>query len=171
MVDTKRINDWLQIVGIFGLIASLIFVGMQINQDHEIALSGVYQARNDISVQSSMDAINSPEFLNASAKIYANRSDDLTMQEAVAFEYYIGATMNNFENNHQQYLMSYLSEEHWQRNIRELECILDLPMVRQIVSIWDFRGSFEKLVAEIIEKVVREPSGCWDYDWSYPVAE
>ena len=171
MADTKKINDWLQIIGMFGLIASLIFVGMQIKQDHEIALSGVYQARNDISVQSSMDAINSPAFLNASAKIYANRLDDLTMQEAIAFEYYIGATMNNFENNHQQFLMGYLSEEHWQRNIRELECILDLPMARQIVSLWDFRGSFEKLVAEIIEKVVREPSGCWDYDWSYSVAE
>ena len=171
MADTKKINDWLQIIGMFGLIASLIFVGMQIKQDHEIALSGVYQARNDISVQSSMDAINSPAFLNASAKIYANRSDELTMQEAVAFEYYIGATMNNLENNHQQFLMGYLSEEHWQRNIRELECILDLPISRQIVSVWDFRSSFEKLVAEIIEKVVREPSGCWGYDWSYSVAE
>ena len=171
MADTKKISDWLQIIGMFGLIASLIFVGMQIKQDHEIALSAVYQARNDISVQSSMDAINSLAFLNASAKFYANRSDDLTMQEAVAFEYYIGATMTNFENNHQQFLMGYLSEEHWQRNIRELECILDLPMARQVVSVWDFRSSFEKLVAEIIEKVVREPNGCWDYDWSYSVAE
>lgn len=171
MADMNKINEWLQIIGMFGLIASLIFVGMQIRQDHEIALSGIYQARNDISVQSSMDAISSTEFLNASAKIYADRAHDLTMQEAVAFEYYIGATMTNFESNHQQFLMGYLSEEHWQRNIRELECILDLPFTREVVAVWDFRDSFEQLVDEIIENAIRNPSGCWSYGWSYPVAE
>ncbi len=91
MANAAKINDWLQVVGMFGLIASLVFVGMQIKQDHEIALSGVYQARSDATVNTSLAAINSPAFLDASAKLYANRPDDLTMQEAIAWEFYVGA--------------------------------------------------------------------------------
>lgn len=67
-MDTSKINDWLQVVGMFGLIASLVFVGMQIKQDHQIALSGTYQARSDASAELTMSAINSPAFLNAIAK-------------------------------------------------------------------------------------------------------
>lgn len=45
MADLAKIHDWLQVIGMFGLIASLIFVGMQIRQDRQIALSSIYQAR------------------------------------------------------------------------------------------------------------------------------
>ena len=109
MVDTSKINEWLQVVGMFGVIASLIFVGLQMKQTQQIALSGTYQARSDATVESLTSVINSPEFLSASAKIYANKSNELTMQEAVTWEYYLGAEMTMFENNHQQYEMGFFS--------------------------------------------------------------
>ena len=83
MVDTSKISEWLQIVGMFGVIASLLFVGLQMKQTQEIALSGTYQARSAATVASLVAAISSPEFLSASAKIYAHKSEELTMQEAV----------------------------------------------------------------------------------------
>lgn len=36
-MDTAKLNDWMQVVGIFALVASLIFVGLQLNQEREIA--------------------------------------------------------------------------------------------------------------------------------------
>ncbi len=69
MVDTSKINEWLQVVGMFGVIASLIFVGLQMKQTQQIALSSIYQGRSDASVESLVSAINSPEFLSASARI------------------------------------------------------------------------------------------------------
>ena len=36
-MDSKKVNDWLQISGMFGIIASLIFVGLQVKQADEIA--------------------------------------------------------------------------------------------------------------------------------------
>lgn len=171
MPDASKLNDWLQVVGMFGLIGSLIFVGLQIRQDHEIALSSTYQARSDATVESANAAINSPAFLNAAAKLYANRPEDLTMQEAVAWEFHIGADMTAIESNHQQYLLGYLSEEHWQRNMRELACMLEQPLTRQMVSSWEFRESFEKLVGEIMERAIRSPTGCWVLDYPYPVSE
>lgn len=36
-MDSNKLNDWLQIVGLFGVIASLIFVGIQVRQTQVIA--------------------------------------------------------------------------------------------------------------------------------------
>lgn len=36
-MESKKLNDWLQIVGLFGVIASLIFVGIQVRQTQVIA--------------------------------------------------------------------------------------------------------------------------------------
>jgi hypothetical protein len=171
MVDTSKINEWLQVVGMFGVIASLIFIGLQMKQTQQIALSSIYQARSAATVESLVAAINTPEFLSASAKIYANKSDELTMQEAVAWEYFLGAEMTMFENNHQQYEMGFLSEEHWQRNATELKCKFDLPLNRQMMKNWFYRESFMSVIEEFVGQVSEDHTGCWDYDWPYPVTE
>ena len=36
-MDSSKLNDWLQILGMFGIIASLVFVGMQVKQTDVIA--------------------------------------------------------------------------------------------------------------------------------------
>jgi len=40
-MKSTRIEDWLQIAGLFGVIGSLIFVGLQMRQDREIALAEI----------------------------------------------------------------------------------------------------------------------------------
>ncbi len=72
MTDTAKINDWLQVIRMFGVISSLIFVGMQMKQEHEIALPNTYQTRSDATVESLISSISSPTFLSATSKIYAN---------------------------------------------------------------------------------------------------
>jgi len=37
-MDSKKLNDWLQLVGMAAVVASLIFVGLQIRQSDEIAM-------------------------------------------------------------------------------------------------------------------------------------
>ena len=70
MVSTVKINDWLQVIGVFGVIVSLIFVGFQIQQTHEIALSSIYQSRSDVTAEWNMAATGSPELLRAISKVY-----------------------------------------------------------------------------------------------------
>ena len=50
-MDSTKVNDWLQVVGLFGVIASLIFVGLEMQQAKQIALSAANQARTDASVE------------------------------------------------------------------------------------------------------------------------
>jgi len=35
-MDSAKLNDWLQVIGIFALVASLVFVGLQMRQTQEI---------------------------------------------------------------------------------------------------------------------------------------
>jgi hypothetical protein len=35
-MDSAKLNDWLQVIGIFALVASLVFVGLQLKQTQEI---------------------------------------------------------------------------------------------------------------------------------------
>ena len=43
-MDSQKLHDWLQIVGIAAVVASLIFVGMQIKQSDDIALAEVLES-------------------------------------------------------------------------------------------------------------------------------
>lgn len=168
-MNTERLGDWLQVIGMFGVIASLVFVGFQMKQTHEIALSGTYQARAAASIELNLTVANSPTLLSGMAKIYSNQLDNLTSEEAIALEYLSGANVIMYENHHFQYESGYLPEEHWQKNIKDLICWFELPFFREQIETWEFRASFTKILEDIMEKAVSNPSGCWEFDWDYPV--
>ena len=42
-MNSQKLNDWLQVAGMFGIIGTLVFVGVQMNQTQKIALSANYQ--------------------------------------------------------------------------------------------------------------------------------
>ncbi len=44
-MDPAKLKDWIEVVGIFALVASLVFVGMQMKQTQEIAIAEQYQER------------------------------------------------------------------------------------------------------------------------------
>ncbi len=44
-LDSAKLSDWLQVVGLFAVVASLIVVGLQMKQTDAIALSAIYQER------------------------------------------------------------------------------------------------------------------------------
>lgn len=44
-MDSAKLNDWLQVIGMFGVLAGLVFVGLELRQTQEIALAGQYNAR------------------------------------------------------------------------------------------------------------------------------
>jgi hypothetical protein len=48
-VNSEKLNDWMQVVGIFALVGSLIFVGLQMRQDQDIAVAQIW-AMSDQSV-------------------------------------------------------------------------------------------------------------------------
>lgn len=67
-MDSAKINEWMQIVGIFALVASLLFVGLQLKQAQDIALSEVSQSRTDTTVELIVKSAENSYFVSASAK-------------------------------------------------------------------------------------------------------
>ena len=73
-MDSGKLNEWLQVVGLFGVIASLMFVGLQMKQDREIALSAATQARTETTIQSILGMVSNPIF--AAARLAAVREQE-----------------------------------------------------------------------------------------------
>ena len=44
-MDLAKLNDWMQLFGTFAIVASLIFVGLQMQQTQAIAVANQYQER------------------------------------------------------------------------------------------------------------------------------
>lgn len=134
-MDTKKIRDWLEIFGIFGVVASLMFVGLEMRQSQKIAVSAIYQARSDSSMRIRMAPLESDALLSASAKRKAGALDELTLEELAALSALQGGNVIYLENVHYQYLNGFISEEHWETNREEIKSLLrSSPDLRKYVT-------------------------------------
>jgi hypothetical protein len=165
-MDSAKINDWLQVIGIFGVIASLVFVGLQMRQTQEIAIAQAHTACAALSMESSNAVVgSSPAALSGMAKIYAEEYEQLNREEYVAVEYIFSANLTNIENNHYQYQAGFLPESHWHKNLRDLQCWLEHPLFQGMQDDgFYFRTNFREVIDDAIESATNSPSNCWDWD-------
>jgi len=135
-MDSAKLNDWMQVIGIFALVASLIFVGLEMRQSQRIALSATYQSRADSSMNLRMASLESETLQSAMADVYIEGKsvDQLTPEERVVLRGRWNAQMVYLENMHYQYLSGFITEEHWQTNRSELAGMLrTIPEYRRRV--------------------------------------
>jgi hypothetical protein len=122
-MNSAKISDWMQVVGIFALVASLVFVGMQMQQDREIARVMIYQSRASTLAEISMAAASSPEAMSAAVKSSFGDPDKeihmddwpapITAQDMVLGAYQVNAFMALADNSFFQYQEGFLPAEHW----------------------------------------------------------
>ena len=117
-MSSAKLNDWIQVIGIFALVSSLIFVGLQIKQTSEIALSQVSQARASNVAETVMAMASNEHVMSAFRKGYAGQDDTITEAEALAGYYSVVAILYLWENNYYQYQLGFMPEDQW-RNVRE----------------------------------------------------
>jgi len=168
-VNSAKVNDWLQIAGLFGVMGSLVFVGLQLQQTQSIALSETYASRSATTVGNNNSAMGSPAFLSGMSKVYAGKADELTMPEAIALEMHVGNILTMIENNHVQYLAGFLSNEHWERSLDEVRCMMTVPLFREVATGWAFRDSFDAVIADILRAVPEGADSCWTMGWTFPL--
>ena len=159
-MDSAKLNDWMQVIGIFAVVASLIFVGLQMKQTHEIAIATQYQQRaatiiEAISARSQiaetvlrMGTVLSEQFESYSA-------EDMTPVQIGSRWFSVRANLATFDNNHFQWQSGYLNDETWQTSLYMLRANLSNPMGRFIIETrghW-YRESFHQLCDEIIEEI------------------
>ena len=114
------VQDLVQVLGMIGIIGSLIFVGLQMQQTQRIAIAGQVQARAEMGVnrilsglEGNLDAI---RLFN-----YANFDyEELNEEEKL-----IARNMHNWigvmvENNFTQYQMGLFADDYWEQQERRI---------------------------------------------------
>jgi hypothetical protein len=112
-MDSAKIRDWLEIVGIFGVIASLIFVGMEMRQSQQIAIATINSQRADTTVQLATAAASNPVFLSAAEKVESGGSDALTYTERQALRLMFGANQTRVSDTYWQHVNGFVPEHRW----------------------------------------------------------
>ena len=169
-MNREKLSDWLQIVSMLAIVASLVFVGLQLRQSQEIAIAAQYQARLDAASghytavlesepamrvigKSLLEDIQSGEDVPAEVKAWAENQpvEELTAR-------YIGAVifLKSHDNVYFQYQSGFLSKEAWQALREQLALGLGDPrswnraVFEDNPDVW--RASYRSLIRQIIEE-------------------
>jgi hypothetical protein len=173
-MDSSKLNDWLQVVGLFGVMASMVFVGLQIKQDHDIALADAYQARTATLVEAFNARAANTEALSAELRVRGINPNDpvkrpsLHIPESAGvlteLEYRAGiltalATWQQWSNIHYQNEMGFMPDDNWlrlrsgiKRNFAEKE------LAAKVYNSFSWRPTFRRDIDEIIAEVESEKS-------------
>jgi len=140
-------KDTAELLGIAAIVASLVFVGLEMRQSREIALSAAYQARADSSMNLRLATLESEALQSAWAKVFIHGEalDQLTPEEIVVLRSRWNASMVYLENIHYQYTSGFVTEEQWQSNRNELAFMISgIPQwgLAMLESCAVFRESF-----------------------------
>jgi hypothetical protein len=133
-LDDSKLRDWLEILGIFGVIASLIFVGFQLKQDREIARAEMFQGRSEMVAQTMSAAAANSEAMAAWTKsAYGDPNQEIHVDgmksPITVHEMLLGSLQTNAffaltDNSFFQYKEGFLPEEHWRGVRSEVKNVL-----------------------------------------------
>ena len=112
-MDSAKLNDWLQVIGLFGVIGSLVFVGLEMQQAKQIALSDANQARTDASVDFIITTVTDPIMRSATVKMNSGNADVLSPDELVTYRAFSYANLMIYENLYLQYRNGFLPKGRW----------------------------------------------------------
>ena len=110
-MTASKLREWLEIIGLFSVVASLVFVGLQMKQSQEIALSQASQARTGMSVETVLSSAENPLFISAMVK--GRNGEEQSPEEQAATGQYAIAILFSYEDQFIQYSNGFLSEERW----------------------------------------------------------
>ena len=105
-------KDIAELIGIVAIVASLIFVGLELQQSRKIAIADVYQQRTAMNI----DLINSrftPEQIRPIFDKALLGNEPLTPRETYLRNYSLIPFIVYWENNHFQFELGLLPEEQW----------------------------------------------------------
>jgi len=131
-VDTNKLNDWMQVVGIFAVVASLIFVGLQMRQAQEISMSEAYQVRAAATVEWTSAFAANAVALSAYRKTAEGGTNAITPEEYDALRYTLLGVFYLFDNAHYQYQSGFLSDEFWIMIKENLKTYMAHPVARDL---------------------------------------
>ena len=155
-MNTKKLNDWMQVIGIFAVVASLIFVGLEMRQAQKISMSQVYQSRTAAVAEWNSAFAANPAALSAFRKASDGAQGEITTEEYEALRRTLSGVYYLYDNAHYQYQAGFVSSEFWEMIRESLKNMMEIPVVSDLLVQVSERGGrpeFRDLVREIGEQL------------------
>lgn len=155
-MNQTKVRDWLEVIGIFAVVASLIFVGLQMRQAQEISMSQTYQARTASAAEWNSAFAANPAALSAFRKAVEGAEDAISTQEYDALRRTMSGLYYLYDNAHYQYQADFVSREFWEITRESMKNMMAIPMVNGIfaeISERAGRPEFRILVREIDDQL------------------
>jgi len=156
--DSAKLSDWLQVTGLFGVIISLVFVGLEIQQSRQIAIADIYQQRAEMIVQVNSIRLTSENLHETRRKLEAGET--LTNTEQSLLDQSWNPYFNYVENNHFQYQLGLLSEEQWISTRNNLRSRARDPL---FLAWWEVeRENWRESFAQEVDELIKEEKASFD---------
>ena len=147
----SKYSDVFQIIGVIGIISSLIFVGLELRQTQKIAIAGQQQARTILRTNQLLSAYDfSPEEIGVENIPWSQQSDLQRYTREQRQVYY----WTVLENNFYQYSKGMLDEEIWNKEKQYIEMQWSHCHLRHVYEGQVFMESFKEYVANLPDTCV-----------------
>lgn len=164
-------NQMIEMVGIFGVIASLVFVGMQLMLDRRIAIANQYQTRAELRHQTALTQFGNRDFLEVQAARWEAQRPGWWNDEVEAMYRQSNEPMLNIvrdtinyqvysivmDNNYYQFQQGLMDEGNWlplRQGLKDF--ILGDPLRRAYISRTSSLSNLNNLVREVISEIDSE---------------
>ena len=151
-------KDIAELIGIAAIVASLVFVGLQMKQSQDIALSVANQTRADATVSMLITSAENPNFVSAFAKAQSPDRIPLSPEEYATMSQYARALLYTYENNLFQLQSGFGTEHRWEASKQTMIGFLidDYPIPMRTVyeqNRDDWGVDFQDVVDDLIKEI------------------
>jgi hypothetical protein len=166
-MDSAKLNDWMQVVGIFAVVVSLIFVGYQLKQSQDIAIAGQNQERQSVAFEYYASLIQVDEIVDRYGTQHREHLDANIDVENRRSNRMIGLSyirsrmrLSIYDNNHFQFQSGFMTAESWQPylNLAKTTCSRGSDPGKVMLNHGDqFREGFRELCMNFISESEQAP--------------
>jgi hypothetical protein len=153
------LGQTIAILANLGVIASLIFVGVQVQQGATATRSATVLQIKDAWVQLNLAAATSVELADATQAIAEQGWNDATNRDRTLVTAFYRTLFHNWSNAYYQYQNDTLDENQWGAFVREARVSLENPNIRRVWADWNhiYDDSYRELMDGLIAEVDAGP--------------
>lgn len=152
-MNSSKLSEWMQIIGIFAVVLSLIFVGLQMRQTQDIAEATLYQMRSDSAREMIIMMIENDQAREVIFRAARDDLENMSSSDIELLRFTCEAILGHFEGSHRLYMLDFLSQEQWDADRRQISTI----MTDFCNSTWtdEVRLTYRASFANEIDKIIR----------------
>ena len=137
------LDTWIQLLGMFSVVAGLVFVGLEMRQSQRFALASQQQARMEVFT----------EMMNSLTESEVGFSDlirgEVTSESAVAADNWGHSIMWVAENDSLQYSLGLMDDSSWDVKMTRLQASLSTCEARRIFDLR--KGGLRQEFVDLVE--------------------